>query len=57
MIIKKWPAKASIDNMPGMMVRCSETEALLLIRSLTEQLITKDPNTKREEFVAKLDEQ
>ncbi len=38
----------------GMMVRLSPEEAIILIRSLSVQLMTKNPNSERHEFFTKI---
>jgi len=50
MEITKWPAKATLEKRPGMMVRVTEQEALQLICSLSDQLLRGNPNCGRAEF-------
>lgn len=48
MELVKWSAKKSFSG-PGYMLRMDREEALLTIRSLTEQIINNNPNTLRYE--------
>ncbi len=51
MILKKYPRKASIEGRPTFMLRVTRHEALTLIQSLSNQMLAKNPNSGRAEFV------
>jgi hypothetical protein len=49
MEIVKWGKEANFDQ-PGMLIRVSRDEAIMIIESLASQLRKKDPNSGRMEF-------
>jgi len=49
MEISKWTKKETVDGMKGMMVRVNFEEALALIKSLSSQILSRDPNSDRVE--------
>lgn len=51
MNIRRWSKESSIEKQAGQMLRCSPEEALQIIASLSRQLIEKDGNAGRAEFV------
>lgn len=51
MNIRRWPKESSVDNRAGQMLRCSPEEALQIIASLSRQLVDRDGNAGRAEFV------
>lgn len=51
MNIRRWPKESSVDNRAGQMLRCSSEEALQIIASLSRQLVDRDGNAGRAEFV------
>lgn len=55
MHISKWKKNVSSEKTPGQMVRISRKEAIILIRSLANQLETHNPNSERVEFNAQTD--
>lgn len=51
MNIRRWPKGGSTDRRAGQMLRCSPEEAVRIIASLSRQLVEKDGNAGRAEFV------
>lgn len=51
MNIRRWPKEGNADRQAGQMLRCSPEEAVRIIASLSRQLVEKDGNAGRAEFV------